>query len=837
MSEIDFYFIDNINFHKRGFNNFISFVEENYSYQYNKAFPMLKKSFGKYNRKNIEGLNNFNNLEVLFLNKTHSELEMFNFKGYNLWEIITPELKSYIVPKIYEKVIEENLDYTSFEFQKMLDTYHFEEESLKNSILHNMIVGAFWIEYWAKEFKRNNIKNVCVFGGTSTYSRAATLVAQWNNINVIAFEGSFIKKFHYADNSSGVITNNHKFSNRSLWTKLEGRSLLPEQKKWLANEFKSKSNLNVVQPKELSRNEIYERYNIPSDKKIILLIGQVINDYSLTKDLKTFASVIDFYLETIKLVGNLNDYHLFIKLHPWENYKQNSSANISKRILEYLLSSHGINNFTIDYEVNMDSLINVAEFGITSCSQAGLEMLYQGKRVIQVGGAFYGNKGWTIDVTQKEFLEQALNICKENPTLTTKERNEVSKFIYHLLKEHNFVRSGEDENFLFKFNQVTNLDSINKMSDSSVNYDILTNSDDTKSIIRNNNYIRKIKKGLKNPNKMMKKISKKSLFKIKLTVAKMKSQKIVNMVMGASVPSKIFEDMIRRFEKGLGSNYYVVVTNKPIPEADLYHYWRPNLSKEDIKSPSITTVHHDFDRDSESLSLRHYLESYKKSDMILCLNEQQKNRLKDYVDLELKVIPHGFDESFVPKSTYKKKITPENKLVIGFCSKRYGRLVKGEETLYKVIESLKDENVKYIFIGNGRKKEHDFCEKMGVESEYYENLDYSHFPEIYSKMDIFLIASKAEGGPASLPEAMATGLPVVSTPCGFVPDLLTDGVNGFIVDYDDNQGFVSAINKFIKNPRLLKSMGTKARESESLYTWSEIVGFYETAYKELLNNK
>ncbi|KUP05482.1 hypothetical protein Q73_13025, partial [Bacillus coahuilensis m2-6] len=211
-----------------------------------------------------------------------------------------------------------------------------------------------------------------------------------------------------------------------------------------------------MQPNKITRDELYQRYNIPKDKKIILLIGQVLNDFSLTRDLKTYNNSIHFYMDIIEKMQNFDGYHLFIKLHPWENYKQNSTLELSKKLLEKLLVNKDIHNFTLDYNVNIDSLIEFSEVGITSCSQAGLEMLYNGKRVLQVGNAFYGFKGWTIDITDSSMLESGIRALISNPNLSLTQQLEVKKFMYHLLEKHSFKRDGVDINFSNKFiNQVS----------------------------------------------------------------------------------------------------------------------------------------------------------------------------------------------------------------------------------------------------------------------------------------------------------------------------------------------------------------------------------------------
>ncbi|QGQ48167.1 glycosyltransferase [Metabacillus sediminilitoris] len=837
MKKIDFYFVDQINFHKRNFDNFISFVENDFSFKYNNAYPALKKSFGKYELKKISGLPNFSKYEELFkdLNdKPLSELKQVSYKGYNLWDVIHAEMYAYLTPKIYQLYIANEIPAQQADSDCLLEwlrSSKIEDETFQNLVFYNFAIGAFWIDYWAATLKRVKINNVCVFGGTTIYSRAATLVAQWNNINVLSFEGSFIKDFHYADSASGMITNNHRFADHSKWVRLQGLDFLDKQAEWLEETMANRLNLNVVQPNKLTKEELYQRYNIDPNKKLILLIGQVLNDFSITRDLKNYESSIDFYVNVIKSIADKKDCHLFIKLHPWENHKQNSTTELSKRVLEKKLADHSITNFTVDYDVNIDSLIDFSEIGITSCSQAGLEMLYMGKRVVQVGNAFYGNKGWTVDVTEPEFLPLSIDIALSKPRLEHIELREVRKFIYHLLHSNCFKRTGEDINFEKKFYEVT---AFNKSREAGIIQRV------NKKLKKYKLKLRRVKtlarKAIKEPKKAALALKYRASMYFSIIQAKMTSKKIVNMVMGQATYSKIFEDMLARFNHVLKDDYLMIVTEKSLKNADVYHYWRPNASKSDIKHPGIVTVHHDFDRDSESLSLRHFIDSYKLGDMILCLNEQQKERISEYLGQSkpIKVIPHGYDTSFKPKDVYKKEINSDNKLVIGFSSRRYPRLIKGEETLYKIIEGLKDQPVKFVFIGQDRKKEQEFCEMLGVDSEVYEKIPYSEFPQLYSQMDLFLITSKAEGGPASLPEALATGLPVVSTPCGFVPDMVTNGQNGYIVDYEDDQAFVKRIEQFIQNPELLEQMGLRALETNNLKSWEDIIKDYIKAYEEVL---
>lgn len=73
-----------------------------------------------------------------------------------------------------------------------------------------------------------------------------------------------------------------------------------------------------------------------------------------------------------------------------------------------------------------------------------------------------------------------------------------------------------------------------------------------------------------------------------------------------------------------------------------------------------------------------------------------------------------------------------------------------------------------------------------------------------SQFDVFLMTSEREGGPTSVLEAMLMGVPVVSTCVGVVPDIIEDGVNGFISAIKDYKDLAIKIDKLLSNSKLQK---------------------------------
>jgi len=101
--------------------------------------------------------------------------------------------------------------------------------------------------------------------------------------------------------------------------------------------------------------------------------------------------------------------------------------------------------------------------------------------------------------------------------------------------------------------------------------------------------------------------------------------------------------------------------------------------------------------------------------------------------------------------------------------------------------------------------------------------------------DLFVLPSLFEGLSNSLLEAMASGLPVVSTRVGGSIDIIENGINGLLVDVDDEEQLTQAISKVLEDLLLGKTMGENARKTiEASYDLNKIADKYLELYKELV---
>jgi len=107
----------------------------------------------------------------------------------------------------------------------------------------------------------------------------------------------------------------------------------------------------------------------------------------------------------------------------------------------------------------------------------------------------------------------------------------------------------------------------------------------------------------------------------------------------------------------------------------------------------------------------------------------------------------------------------------------------------------------------------------------------SDIPEILSITDLFVLPSLREGLPLALLEAMATGIPVIATSVGSNPEIVTDGINGFLVPPKDSDALAQKINEALLNMERAKRLGREGQNTvERSFTVEQMVNKYEQLY-------
>ena len=308
----------------------------------------------------------------------------------------------------------------------------------------------------------------------------------------------------------------------------------------------------------------------------------------------------------------------------------------------------------------------------------------------------------------------------------------------------------------------------------------------------------------------------------------------VNFVISKDLKSKIFHDIFKRFINYDSTILEVEISEAPQPGADVYHYHRPHLEKS-LAAPAVVTVHHD-PRDVDPwLDPEKFWSVYRQTDRIVCLNSLQVKDLQKVQLTNTSIVPHGFDAKIFSKQ--QKFFDPEKKLNFGIISKRYDRRFKGEAYIYELVDRLDPARVRFTLVGAGRSVDAEHLRQLGFEVNVHEFLPYRMFGSLYRELDFLLMVSTYEGGPANLPEALASSVPILCTNCGMVPDLVRDGKNGAILSGDIRTD-ISIFDRILKNEQnFTNDLFKGAHEIKTVISWEEVIRRHVEIYWEIVDER
>jgi glycosyltransferase involved in cell wall biosynthesis len=156
------------------------------------------------------------------------------------------------------------------------------------------------------------------------------------------------------------------------------------------------------------------------------------------------------------------------------------------------------------------------------------------------------------------------------------------------------------------------------------------------------------------------------------------------------------------------------------------------------------------------------------------------------------------------------------------------KLLKGPDVFLATMALLKDKhpNLMVLLTGPARGYVKQGLKRLGVEYRHKYFDDYLDIIPYYQALDLYLIASRGEGGPKALLEGMACGVPIVSTRVGMPADVIKQGENGFLADIADSKGLARSIQKLIADPALLKKCSNGGLETIKKYDWKLIADDY-----------
>jgi glycosyltransferase involved in cell wall biosynthesis len=167
---------------------------------------------------------------------------------------------------------------------------------------------------------------------------------------------------------------------------------------------------------------------------------------------------------------------------------------------------------------------------------------------------------------------------------------------------------------------------------------------------------------------------------------------------------------------------------------------------------------------------------------------------------------------------------------------------KRHEDLMKAVQLVVRQNprVTFLLVGHGRLQ--PAVKAQARELNITENVIFTGFrtdaPRLMAAGDLSVLSSQFEGLPISLLEAMALGRPVVATNVGGVSEVVTDGVEGFLVDPLDPAQLADKILALLRDPELRQRLSENARRRvREKFSIQSMVTRTEALYRQVLSKK
>jgi len=189
-------------------------------------------------------------------------------------------------------------------------------------------------------------------------------------------------------------------------------------------------------------------------------------------------------------------------------------------------------------------------------------------------------------------------------------------------------------------------------------------------------------------------------------------------------------------------------------------------------------------------------------------------------------------ERFREKLQIKK-----DELLISFV----GRLdyQKNPQMFLKAVETVRKRhgNIKVVIAGNGPEaRAVERFVREGNNAQWATWLGFTdEVPALLNASDIFVLPSRWEGFGLSAAEAMATGLPVIATKVPGLTELIIDGKTGLLIESEDVEALVLAIEKLIDDEAMRVSLGSAARQRvQEKFSIDMSIVAHEQLYDEIL---
>jgi len=231
----------------------------------------------------------------------------------------------------------------------------------------------------------------------------------------------------------------------------------------------------------------------------------------------------------------------------------------------------------------------------------------------------------------------------------------------------------------------------------------------------------------------------------------------------------------------------------------------------------------------------------KKSDTVHTVSTYMKHIVKSMGAKSIKVVPNGVDTKLF-RQRGKKVLRKKYKIDLDkYIIISHSRLTpkNGLDILIKAVDRLPNkEKVVLLLIGGGEQDNElkELAKKLDLGNlvKFYGYQDRETTAELLALSDVFVRPSRQEGFGIAFLEAMACGLAVVGAKVGGIPEIITDGSDGVLVNKEDIISLRDTLQKLQDDEGLRTKLGIQGRKkAEKDYSWTKISNDLEEIYKRV----
>ena len=280
-----------------------------------------------------------------------------------------------------------------------------------------------------------------------------------------------------------------------------------------------------------------------------------------------------------------------------------------------------------------------------------------------------------------------------------------------------------------------------------------------------------------------------------------------------------------------------------IPHAYAAYMAQKMLREDNIYVPIVTTLHgtditlvgsHPFYKPAVTFSIN-------KSDAVTAVSQSLKDDTLRLFDIKNKI---NVVTNFIDITKFSNGFTDcqrgmmaneDEKIITHISNMREVKRIPDVINIFNKIQ--KEVPAKLMMVGEGPEREpaERLCEKLGISDKVVFFGNSNEIDRILCFSDLFLLPSKTESFGLSALEAMASGVPVISSNTGGIPEVNKEGFSGYLSDVGDVDGMSKNAIKILADEAVLKQFKINAKEQAKTFDIHQIVPQYEAIYQETLN--